>query len=246
MYEGRLKDAADELRKGLLLDEKMNDTSLMPVRQYLLAEVLRERGQTAEARAMKDQLTQEALASHQSEDLRRAGVIAIELDDLSAARKLLSNLANVNAQHQSQFVESCYYNLGGALDLAQKRVNAAADSQRRASVFFPRYEAYLALGDALSAKNDWKGASQAYQQYLGFEGEILQDDSPTDWVMAHLLLGRTLARAGDTAEALKYYDQFLQLWSSADHDLDAVQKARQERVALAKAKQVNAGQRGTA
>lgn len=246
MYEGRLKDAGDELRRGLLLDQKMNDQSVMPVRQYLLTEVLLERGQTAEARAVKDELTQEALASQESEDLRRAGVVAVELSDFSAARKLLASLANVSAQHQSQFIQSCYYNLDGAIDLAQKRTDAAAESQRKASVFLPRYEAYLALGDALGAKNDWKGASQAYQQYLGLEGEILQDDSPSDWVLAHLSLARALARAGDTTQALKYYDEFLALWSKGDRDLAPVQKAREEKLALARGKQINSGPRGTA
>jgi eukaryotic-like serine/threonine-protein kinase len=246
MYEGRLKDAADELHSGLLLDEKMNNQSSMPVRQYLLTEIFLERGQTAEARAVKDQLTQEALASQESEDLRRAGVIAIELNDIPAARKLLSNLAHVNAERQSQFIQSCYYNLDGALNLALKRADAAADSQRKASVFFPRYEASLALGDALSAKHDWKSASQAYLQYLTFEGEIFQDDSPSDWVLAHLSLARALARAGDTAQALKYYDQFLQLWSNGDRDLEPVQKARQERLALAKGKKISSDQQGSA
>jgi eukaryotic-like serine/threonine-protein kinase len=246
MYEGRLKDAAEELQKGLLLDERMNNQSFQPVRHYLLAEILLERGQTAQARAVKDQLTQEALVSRESEDLRRAGVIAVQLNDIPTARKLLSSLANVNAQHQSQFIQSCYYNLDGALNLAQKHVEAAAESQRKASVFFARYEAYFTLGDALAAKNDWKGASQAYQQYLAFEGEILQDDSPSDWVLAHLSLARALAHAGNTAQSLKYYDQFLQLWSNGDRDLEAIQKARQERLALGKGKQISSGQQGTA
>lgn len=242
MYQGRLEDATDELRHGLLLDEKMNDQGLMPVRHYLLAEILLERGQMADARAAKNELTKEALASQQSEDMRRAGVIAIELNDLPMARKLLSNLARVSAQHESQFLQSCYYMLEGSLSLAEKRVDAAAESQRKAAVFFPRYEAYFALGDALAAKNDWAGASQAYQQYLTFEGEILQDDSSNDWALAHLSLARALAHTGDAAQALKYYDQFLQLWSDGDRDLEVLEKARREKMALSKAKQTGSGQ----
>jgi eukaryotic-like serine/threonine-protein kinase len=241
MYQGRLKDAADELRKGLLLDEKMNNESLMPVRQYLLAEILLEHGQTAEARAVKDQMMHEALASQESADLRRAGVIAIRLNDLPAARKLFSTLGEVSAQRHSGFIQSCYYSLDGALNLAEQRVDAAAESQRKALVFFPAYQADLALGDALATKGDWKDASRAYQQYLGFEGEILHDDSPADWVLAHLSLARTLAREGDTAQSRKYYDQFLQLWSSADGDLAALHKARQEKRALDKGR-VSVGQ----
>ncbi|HKF53006.1 MAG TPA: protein kinase [Candidatus Acidoferrales bacterium] len=245
MYQGRLKDAGEELRRGLLLDQKMNDQSLMPVRHYLLAEILMERRQTVEARAMKEELIREALADQQSEDMRRAGVIAIQLNDIPAARKLLSALGHVSEQHQSQFIQSCYYILDGSLDLAERHADTAAESQRKAAVFFPRYEAYAALGEALAATKDWKGASQAYEQYLGFEGEILQDDSPNDWVLAHLSLARALVRAGDTAQALKYYDQFLQLWSNGDHDLGLLEKARQERAEIDKGKQSGSGQQGT-
>ena len=242
MYQGRLHAAADELRRGLLLDEKMNNDSFMPVRQYLLAEILLERGQTADARAVKDQMMREALGSRESEDLRRAGVIAIQVDDLPTARKLLSSLAEVSAHHESQYMKSCYYNLDGTVNLAEKRVDEGVESQRKATVFFPRYEAYLALGDALGIKGDWNDASQAYQQYLGFEGEILHDDSPSDWVLAHLSLARALAHAGHAEESIKYYDRFLQLWSNADSDLEVVQKARQERAALDKARHLSLGQ----
>lgn len=245
MYQGRFQEAADELRGGLLLDQKLSNQSFMPVRQYLLAGILLERGQTAEARAVKEQLTEEALASQQSEDLRRAGVIAVELNDVRAARRLLASLANLSALHPSQFIQSCYYNLGGVVDLGEKHLDAAAESQRKASVFFPLYEAYLALGDTLAAKKDWKGAAEAYQRYLGFEGEILEDDSPSEWIVAHLSLARALARAGEESEALKYYDQFLQLWSKADRDLVPLEKARQERGALLRSQQSHAGQ-GTA
>jgi eukaryotic-like serine/threonine-protein kinase len=244
MYEGRLRDAEDELRKGLLLDEKMNNQTYAPVGHYLLAEILIERGDTSEARAVKEQLAQEALSSQESEDLHRAGLIAIELRDIAGARKLLSNLEEVSAHHESQFMQSCYHSLDGAVSLAEGHADVAAKKQRKAAVFFPLYEAYVGLGDALVAKSDWKGATQAYEQYLGFQGEILHDDSPSDWVLVHLALARALARAGDTGGSLKYYDQFLQLWSNGDHDLPVIQKAREERVALSKSKHDRADQQG--
>ncbi|MGC1106803.1 MAG: protein kinase [Candidatus Acidiferrales bacterium] len=236
MYEGRLRDAADELRKGLMLDEKMNNQTWMPVRRYFLAEILLERGDTADARTVKEQMAREAQASRESEDLRRAGMISIELNDVETARQLLATLAEVRGKVGSQFVQSCYYNLDGALKLDEGHADTAVESQRRAAVFFPRYEAYLGLGDALAAKHDWSGAAQAYKQYLDFEGEILDDDSPSDWVLAHLALARALAQAGAVSQALTYYDQFLQLWSNADPNLAEVRKARAEKQELAKTK----------
>ncbi len=242
MYQGRLRDAADELRKGLMLDEKMNNQTSMPVGRYLLGEILLERGNTAEARAVKEQMTREAQASRESEELRRAGMISMKLNDVPTARKLLATLAEVRAEHESQFVQSCYYNLDGAVSLGEGHADAAVESQHRAAVFFPLYGAYLGLGDALATKGDWQGASQAYKEYLGFEGEILHDDSPNLWVLAHLSLARALAHAGDAGQSLKYYDQFLELWSNGDRDLQTLQKARQERTALSEAKHPGSGQ----
>lgn len=242
MYEGRLRDAADELRKGLMLDEKMNNQTSKPVRRYLLAEILLESGNIAEARSVKEQMAREAQASRESEELRRAGMISIESNDVPTARKLLATLAEVRTQHESEFVQSGYYNLDGALSLSEGHADAAVESQHRAAVFFPRYEAYLGLGEALAAKHDWSGAAQAYQQYIGYEGEIFHDDSPSDWVLAHLALARALAQKGDAEQSRKYYDEFLQLWSHADGDLADVKKARVEEQELGQKKKIDSNQ----
>lgn len=242
MYEGRLRDAADELRKGLMLDEKMNNQTSKPVRRYLLAEILLESGNIAEARSVKEQMAREAQASRESEELRRAGMISIESNDVPTARKLLATLAEVRTQHESEFVQSGYYNLDGALSLSEGHADAAIESQHRAAVFFPRYEAYLGLGEALAAKHDWSGAAQAYQQYIGYEGEIFHDDSPSDWVLAHLALARALAQKGDAEQSRKYYDEFLQLWSHADGDLADVKKARVEEQELGQKKKIDSNQ----
>lgn len=236
MYQGRLRDAADELRKGLVLDEKMNNLTSMPVRRYLLAEILLERRETAEARTVSDQLAKDALAAPQSQELRRAGMISIALKNFPTARKLLAGLSEQRSKHESEFMQSCYFNLDGSFNLGQGHADAAVKSQRRASLFFPFYGAYLGLGHALAAKRDWNGAAQAYKQYIAFEGEILHDDSPSDWALAHLALARALAQAGDVDQSLDYYDQFLQLWSNADSDLSDVARARTEREELRKTK----------
>lgn len=236
MFEGHLRDAAEELRKGLILDQKMNNETSVPVRRYLLAEILLERGQAGEARAISQQMAKDALATPESQDLRRAGMISIRVNDSGGSGKLLSGLAKMSVQHESQFMQSCYYNLDGAVELGQGHADSAIESQRKALVFFPLYSADLHLGQALATKGDWKAAAAAYEQYLGFEGEILHDDSPSDWVLAHLALARTLARAGEADRAIQYYDQFLHLWANADPGLREIKEAKLERQQLIKAK----------
>ncbi|HKW88817.1 MAG TPA: protein kinase [Candidatus Acidoferrales bacterium] len=228
MYEGRMREAAAELQKGLLLDQKMGSVTNIPVRRYLLAEIAIAQGQTGDARTIERQMAQDAMANPESQDLRRAGLIAIKLKDTPTATKLLGGLGEMRKEHESGFIESCYFSLQGALALEQGRANTSADDQRHAAVFFPLYAASAGLGDALAVKGDWSGAAQAYGQYLNFLGEILHDDSPSDWVVAHLELARTLARGGKKDDALKYYGQFLQLWANADPDLPQPREARKE------------------
>jgi tetratricopeptide (TPR) repeat protein len=200
----------------------------------LLAQVLRGRGQVAEARAEVRRLALAAGAPPQEQELRRGGLMAAQLGDLTTARQLLAQLAAISAQRDSAFTKSCYYNLKGALDLASREPESAIENQRRAALFFPSYHAQAALGDSYAARQEWRSSAQAYQRYLNFKGEIFDDDSPSDWVLAHLALARVLAKAGDAKQALQSYDDFLRLWAHADSGVTALREARAERDRLSK------------
>ncbi len=234
MYQGRLRGAADELRRGLVLDEKMHSEAYMPVRHYLLAQIALIRGDVAGARSEAQEMARAALLAPRSQSLRRAGEMLASTHEIGLAKKVLVALAKFREEHPSEFLESCYYNLNGTLQLAQNHADASIDSQRKSSVFFPLFSAYLGLGQAFAARHDWNGAAEAYEKYLTFEGEILQDDSSAQWVLAHLTLARVLARDGKLEDARKNYDQFLQLWAGADADLAVLREARGERMQLGK------------
>jgi eukaryotic-like serine/threonine-protein kinase len=242
MYQGRLRSAADELRKGLVLDEKMHSEAYMPVRHYLLAQIALIRGDNAEARSEAAQMARPALLAPQSQELRRAGETLARLNEVQSAQKVLRALAKLSNEHQSGFMQSCFYNLKGTLQLTQNQSDASIESERKASLFFPLYSVYTDLGDAFASKHDWNNAAQSYEKYLNFEGEILQDDSPSSWVLGHLNLARALARAGKLDEARRYYDQFLQLWAGADPDLAILRQARDERTQLNKTQHSARGQ----
>jgi serine/threonine-protein kinase len=233
MYEGRLREAADALQAGIVLDEKLHSDTWVPVRRYLLAEVQRTRGRTAEARAEARKLAEEARTDPQPENLRRAGLVAVELGDLATARDLLAKLADLASQQESGFTKSCYENLKGAVSLASGQTAAALESQKRAIVFAPSFEASLAQAETYEAGRQWSDAIASYQQYLGFKGEVFDEDSPAQWVQANLSLAQAMARAGDSRQALHYYDEFLKRWANGDADLVILQQGRGERSRLA-------------
>ena len=239
MYQGHLHDAAGALRSGLVLDEKLHSEGWMTVRRYLLAQTLWTEGEKASARKEAGLLERSALRETHPEswfklpeEMRRAGALAIDLGDIAAARKILAQMERLPLLKESVFTQSCYYNLKGLIESAAGQTDSAIETQRRAAIFFPAYEAYRALGDEYASRRDWQSAAQAYQRYIGFKGELLRDDSPSDWVLAHLSLARAFAQAGDSAHSLEQYDEFLRLWGNADPDLLPLREARRERKRL--------------
>jgi eukaryotic-like serine/threonine-protein kinase len=234
LYEGRLSEATESLRAGLVVGEKLRSETWIPVQRYLLAQVLWERGQVSEARAEVRRLADPANSHPDEEGLRRGGLMALQLGDLRTARLLLKQLAELNAQRDSGYTRSCYYNLKGAMDLASGDDGSAIESQRRAALFFPSYQAQARLGSAYAARKEWRSAAEALQRYLEFKGEIFEFDSPLEWVLMHLTLARVLVKAGDANQAIHYYDEFLQIWAHADPDLPALREARAERAQLSK------------
>jgi eukaryotic-like serine/threonine-protein kinase len=232
IYEGHLREGVDALRSGLVLDERLHSEDWMPVRRYLLAKTLWARGDKANALKETRLLEASALKETHPQEMRRAGALAIELGDISAGRKILAQMERLPLLQESHFTQSCYYNLKGVVESAAGQTDSAIESQRRAALFFPTYEPYRALGDEYASRRDWLNAAQAYQRYLGFRGEMLRDDSPSDLVLAHLSLARSLAQAGDSAHSLEQYDEFLRLWGNADPDLQSLREARGERERL--------------
>ena len=228
MYEGHLRDAENVLQAGLVLDEKLHSETWIPVRRYLLAVVQRTRGRMTEAQLQAQRLADAARASSDPEELRRAGMLKLKLGDLGTAKASLARLADLR-NTQGAFTQACYENLKGASELAAGRTQIAVETQRRASAFFSFFAPDLSLGEAYAAQRDWNDAAEAYRRYLERKGEVLTDDSPSDWVLAYLSRARVLAQAGDTQNALSSYDEFLRLWADADPDLPDLRQARAER-----------------
>jgi serine/threonine protein kinase len=234
MFEGHLLEATKTLRSGLILDEKLHRDDWIPVRLYLLAQLLQTQGQREAARKEAGRLSAAAMKNLQPDDLRRAGLLEVRAGDTKSARKLLERLGALNAQSSGGYTQSCYYNLKGALELSEGNAKTAIESEARAVVFFPSYDSYAGLADAQASGRDWLAAGQGYRQYLDRKGEIFSDDSPSDWILAHLTLARVLAKAGQTTQAIDFYDEFLRRWAHADPSLTVLSEAGAERAQLSK------------
>ena len=85
-----------------------------------------------------------------------------------------------------------------------------------------RGEAYLRLGDGASARQEFE--------------KVLQSPAtpPLSWLvpLGHLGMGRSQALEGNTAEARRAYQDFLELWQDADADIPIYREAQAEYEAL--------------
>jgi serine/threonine protein kinase/tetratricopeptide (TPR) repeat protein len=229
IYEGHLREAADALRSGLLTDEKLHSESYIPVRRYLLVKILEAQGNRSAAVAESRLLNAAVLKDGYPDGMRRAGKLGVELKQVASARMMLTQIEKLPSLSESAYTQSCYYNLKGVLERAAEHPDAAIDSQRRAAIFYPSFQTYLDVADDYAARKDWPNAVQAYDKYLSFEGQILEEDTPSDWVLAHLWVARALARQGDAQQSVQRYDEFLHLWGKGDPDLPSLRLARMER-----------------
>jgi serine/threonine protein kinase/tetratricopeptide (TPR) repeat protein len=233
MYEGRVAEAAEALRTGLVLDEKMKSETWAPMRRYLLASVQLLRGRRDDARAAAQQLAASAIQETNPGDVRRAALLACQLRDLTSARRLLARLDALRKEQDSAYAKSSFHNVRAALEVAAGQPQVAVEEAHAALAFFRSFESYEILGEASKVTGDWATVADAHEQLLALKGQILMSAFPPDWVMAHLDAARAYSRLGQPRKAVVHYDEFLRLWAGADAELKIVREARAERDALA-------------
>jgi eukaryotic-like serine/threonine-protein kinase len=110
---------------------------------------------------------------------------------------------------------------------AIKRLQAAANVELSADVFFPRstmYPIYL-RGLAYLASHRGQEAGVEFQKFVDHRGLIA--NCPLG-ALAHLQLARAYAMQGDTAKAKAAYQDFLTLWKDADPDIPILKQAKAE------------------
>jgi serine/threonine protein kinase/tetratricopeptide (TPR) repeat protein len=227
-YEGRMREASQALRSGRLLVERPEWEDWIAVFQYLIAQTEVIRGRKASARTESHKLWKAAKEDPTPENLQRAGRLAIEVGDLESAEEFNKIMEQRFAAQKDAFTQAHFYNLLGDVNLARRRTVAAIENQERALTFHKDFVAYLSLGKACNEIKNWKCSIEAYKNYLQLKGEVLRDDFPADWVIAHYQLATAFVNSGNLEEGSHYYNSFLQLFSAADPDLPLLADARKK------------------
>lgn len=98
----------------------------------------------------------------------------------------------------------------------QGRMTAAAKLLALANQEYSMAPVHESLARLHQFQGDWGKAIEEWQRVLDLRGEILQDHSPADWVLAHFAIARAYSKTNDSVSAEKYYREFLEIWSKSD------------------------------
>ncbi len=234
MYEGKLRVAADQLQSAIMADHASKSLAYEVLGRYLLAATY-----SVEHR---DDLVREQLKSIVSAHnpnyrdpggLVRIGIMYARMGDLGSANEVLNNLRTLRSDSPTSFERACADVVSGEILLRQGKYEPALRVLRTAIDAFPMSLSHQSLARAFQMHQDWANAIGEWKKVLDSKGEILQDHSPADWVLAHLEIARASARNHDEKSADLHYREFLKTWENADA-LPEREQARHELNALTK------------
>lgn len=217
MYEGKLKEAASLLQAGIIADHSAKSLSYELLGRYLLASSYIAEERLGSARAQLYRIV--ASSDRETEepgDLVRVGTLYARIGDTGSAEGILSRLRDVPSGASAPFTKACREIVTGEIASAHHNYGAAVRLFSAANDLYPMVLSHQSLARVYQIQGDWVHAIVEWQKVLAAKGEILQDHSPIDWVLAHLELARAYSLAKDFTSAEQRYTDFLKIWNGAD------------------------------
>jgi eukaryotic-like serine/threonine-protein kinase len=216
IYEGRLGEADRQLAQDCVLYRDRHNQSFDVISRNLRARVLWERGQRDEARRELAQVLTASNETLKAADLRNTGVLLAQMREVGEARRVLSRLQGVASGSSTVVRRSCLRTIEGEIALAEGRLDEAERAFTAADAAYPHPSSLLGLARVQEQRRRWPAAAQAWERVLRNRGDILRQGVPSDWVVAHLQLGRALSQGGEVERARASYQRFDELWRNAE------------------------------
>jgi tetratricopeptide (TPR) repeat protein len=232
MYQGKYLAAQDSLKEAVILDKTLK-YKLSEIRDHLFLAInydMRKQMAAFEKEMAAVNLIQKEIKIEPI-FLGKIGKIYARLNRLKEANQLLENLksrigdvlAESGIGRSNQSDQASFYLLKGEIELAQKRFEEAISSfGMAASLEGNQLEDSLAFAHFKSGNLD--KAIEKYREFL--ETDVLGYEGQELWILAHYQLGRLYEEKGESAEAAKYYERFLDIWKEADPGIPEVEDAR--------------------
>jgi tetratricopeptide (TPR) repeat protein len=227
-YYGRLRESRELLRRVLSSARKSGQEELGGFFQGLAAESEALLGDPELAKKE----AKEALARSRVQDVESVGAVALALaQDDNSAQALADDL--VKRFHESTLVQTHYVpSVNAQLALNRRDAPKALESLQAAAPYelgdpdgsnallpiFLRGRAYLMARQG-------RQAEEQFQKILDHRAIVLS--SPIG-ALARLQIARAFAMQGETAKARVAYQDFLNLWKTADSDIPVLKQAKAE------------------
>lgn len=217
IYEGKFDTAIQQLTASKVADQASGNTYPELIDHYLLASIYLNQDKRDLARSELGLIrvaSQKGVA--QAGDLMRMGILYARMGDIDSARAVLHILGTPQTTEPVSFRDACTHMVSGEINIMQGRMTAAAKLLALANQEYSMAPVHESLARLHQFQGDWGKAIEEWQRVLDLRGEILQDHSPADWVLAHLAIARAYSKTNDSVSAEKCYREFLEIWSKSD------------------------------
>jgi len=231
MYEGKLATAEEQLRTAVAAEHESSNLSYELLGRYLLASTYLAQGRDKPGREELRRIVDAFNPTIDPGALARAGILYARMGDPMSASKVLQKLKTLPSSSSTAFARACVNVLSGEILLAEGKSKSSRQFLETANNDYPMMFSHQGMARAYQARKDWSNAIAEWKNVLDSKGEILQDQSPIDWVLAHLEIARAYSGLKDFGSAAIYYREFLQLWNTGDplpvrgqalHELQAI------------------------
>jgi len=217
IYEGKFDLATQQLTANTLADRTSGNTYPELVDHYLLASIYGIRNKRDTMRRELGLILKSGDSrSAQAGDLVRVGTLYARIGDLNTARTVLHRLDVLRSAESTAFDEACFHIVSGEISMGEGQLEMAGKVLTKANEEYPMVPSHESMARLQERRGNWTGAIAEWNSVLNSRGEIFQDHSPSDWVLAHLAAARAYAKIKDYASAESYYRQFLHLWEKSD------------------------------
>jgi len=230
MYRGQHNVAMEHLKDGILLNQAANEVlSELRDRLFLAAAYL--------VKGRKDSFRKEIDAAVALRAKRRidpwfmqiAQKLYIRNDLVTESKALYTEMAanmDENGITDRMLLNLCR----GEIAIADKNFDDAISHFELA--YKDRADNYVleSIAFAYLKKGDMDKAISNYEQLIS-RHKIGGEDQEY-WIQTHYILGQIYEEKGDKAKAVKYYEDFLNIWKDADADIPILIDAKKRLAAL--------------
>lgn len=230
LWRGRLAEAITAFRQSVEVAQQLNNPYDEGRNRLLLAGAYRTANRTAEANAEITRVLALAKSPVFEPSMLAVLIYACQQLDRSRDAASVAVLLHERVRPDSRPDRGAEAYANGVLQLLKHRPDSALVFLRRATDFQVNVQRLMNTAEAFQAlgqRDSTRATLQALTLAGGFGGQ-----GQDDWLRAPLLLGDVLLASGDTAGAIKRYQEVATRWRNAPADFPDLVTARARLAAL--------------